>query len=134
MVFMKHDYGFDAEFMSEDELEEMMDSAILSLGELIAEDEKRTSIINPDILQNLVCVYKAMKYISKGTNAKVTYKLHEPYNSMGVVSVIGHNLIFKNSKWLMKAIALSSNYEVYPKNNGTVQMNFTFHGLTTSID
>lgn len=131
---MSPDYNFDTEFMSEDELEEMMDSATLSLGELIAEDEKRASIINPNVLQNLVCVYKTMKYISKGTNARVTYKLHEPYNSMGVVSVTGSNLIFKKCEWLLKSIALASNYEVYPKNNGTVQMSFTFHGLTISID
>ena len=34
----------------------------------------------------------------------------------------------------MKAVELASNFEVYPKTDGTVQMDFTFHGLTRAID
>lgn len=75
-----------------------------------------------------------LKYLTKGTKAKVTYALHEPYKSMGVVSVVGSDLLFRNTEWFMKAVELASNFEVYPKTDGTVQMDFTFHGLTRAID
>ena len=75
-----------------------------------------------------------MKYLTKGTNAKVTYALNEPYKSMGSVSIVGKELTFSNPKWFMIAVRLASNFNVYPKTNGTVQMDFTFHGLTISLD
>ena len=78
--------------------------------------------------------YKILKYLTKGTKAKVTYVLNEPYKSMGCVSVIGKELTFSNPKWFMIAVKLSSNFNVYPKTDGTAQMDFTFHGLTVSLD
>jgi hypothetical protein len=50
------------------------------------------------------------------------------------VSVTGKDLLFRKTEWFMKEVELASNFEVYPKTDGTVQMNFTFHGLTKPIE
>ena len=128
------EFDFESEYASDSEIDEAMDSLVISVANDIAQDESRTSIINPYRMQQLLYTYKVMKYLMKGTSAKVTYKLHEPYQSMGSVSVTGKDIEFKKVSWFIRAAELASNYEVYPKTDGTVCMTFTFHGITTPIE
>lgn len=128
------EFDFESEYASDSEIEEAMDSLVISVANDIAQDESRTSIINPYRMQQLLYTYKVMKYLMKGTSAKVAYKLHEPYQSMGSVSVTGKDIEFKKVSWFLRAAELASNYEVYPKTDGTVCMTFTFHGITTPIE
>lgn len=128
------EFDFESEYASDSEIEEAMDSLVISVANDIAQDESRTSIINPYRMQQLLYTYKVMKYLMKGTSAKVTYKLHEPYQSIGSVSVTGKDIEFKKVSWFLRAAELASNYEVYPKTDGTVCMTFTFHGITTPIE
>lgn len=130
----ERELGFDTEFMSDEEVEEMLNNIVSTIGEEAAADDSRTSIVNPYKIQQVLYTYKMLKYLTKGTKARVSYKLHAPYKSMGSVSIVGSDLSFRNTGWFMKAVHLASNFEVYPKTDGTVQMNFTFHGLTKAID
>lgn len=131
---MFNNLDFEKEFMSDSEVEEMLESLTDLIGEQAENEDNRTSIINPKKVQAVLYTYKVLKYLTKGTNAKVTYALNEPYKSMGSVSIVGKELTFSNPKWFMVAVKLASNFNVYPKTNGTVQMDFTFHGLTISLD
>jgi hypothetical protein len=128
------EFDFESEYASDSEIEEAMDSLVISVANDIAQDESRTSIINPYRMQHLLYTYKVMKYLMKGTSAKVTYNLHEPYQSIGSVSVTGKDIEFKKVSWFIRAAELASNYEVYPKTDGTVCMTFTFHCITTPIE
>lgn len=131
---MVNNLDFEKEFMSDAEVEEMLESLTDLIGEQAENEDNRTSIINPRKVQAVLYTYKVLRYLTKGTNAKVTYALNEPYKSMGSVSIVGKELTFSNPKWFMVAVKLASNFNVYPKTNGTVQMDFTFHGLTISLD
>ena len=129
------EFGFDTEFMTDDEVEQMLDSIVTTVAEEVVVDNSKTSIINPYKIQQVLYTYKVLKYLlkeTKGTN--VSYELHEPFRSMGSVSVVGKNLVFRKPEWFMKAVELANNFEVYPRTDGTVQMNFTFHGLTRPIE
>lgn len=127
--------GFDTEFMTDEEVEQMLDSLVTTVAEEASADDSKTAIINPYKIQQVLYTYKVLKYLVKGIKgAKVDYELHEPYRSMGSVSVVGKDLIFRKPEWFMKAVELANNFEVYPKTNGTVQMNFTFHGLTKPLE
>lgn len=128
------EFDFDTEFMSDEEVDEMLDNIIISVAEQAAAEDNRTSIINPYQINRVVYTYRILKYLTRGTKAKVTYTLHEPYKSMGVVSIVGSDLMFRNTEWFIKAIEFASNFNVYPKTDGTVQIDFTFHGLTKAID
>lgn len=130
----EQELGFDTEFMSDAEVEEMLDNLVTTIGDEAAADDSQTAIINPYRIQQVLYTYKVLKYLTKGTKAKVSYELHAPYKSMGSVSIVGSDLLFRNTEWFMKAVELASNFEVYPKTDGTVQMDFTFHGLTRAID
>lgn len=129
-----NELGFDNEFTSPEEVEEMLNSLTELIGEQAENENNRTAIINPDKIKGVLYTYKVLKYLTKGTEAKVTYKLNEPYRSMGSVNVVGKNLTFSNPEWFMVAVKLASNFNVYPKTDGTVRMDFTFHGLTTTLE
>ena len=131
---MVSNLDFEKEFMSDSEVEEMLESLTDLIGEQAENEDNKTSIINPKKVQAVLYTYRVLKYLTKGTNAKVIYALNEPYKSMGSVSIVGKELTFSNPKWFMVAVKLASNFNVYPKTNGTVQMDFTFHGLTISLD
>ena len=127
-------FDFENEFMSDEEVEEMIDALVTTIGEELVKEDARAAIVNPYRLQQISYTYKVLKYLTKGTGAKVSYALHTPFKSMGYVSVVGRDLLFRKPEWFMKAVSLASNFEVYPKTDGTVQMNFTFHGLTKAIE
>lgn len=126
---------FDTEFMTDEEVENMLDSIVTTVATVAAIDDGKTSVINPYKIRQVLYTYKVLKYLVKDTkSAKVSYELHKPYKSTGSVSVIGRNLSFRKPEWFMQAVELANNFEVYPKIDGTVQMNFTFHGLTKSFE
>ena len=129
-----YDKYFEGEFENDTEVDEALDSMVLSIAEIIKEQDSRTSIINPRKLKEISFVYKAMKILTKGTNVKVTYDLHEPLKSIGSVTITGKNIVLRHRKWFDEAIKLASNFDVYPKTDGTVVIDFTFHGLTVPIE
>lgn len=129
-----YNLDFDTEFMRDDEVEEMLDNLVTTVCDEIEIEDSKTSVINPVRVQQVLYTYKVMKYLTKGTKSEVKYVLHEPFKSVGYVSVTGSNLEFRNAGWFVKAVELASNFEVFPKTNGTVEMNFTFHGITRPIE
>ena len=128
------DFEFETEFLTDEEVEEMLDSLALELAEQIQEDELGTKIVNPNRIKELACVYKTIKFLGEKNGAKVTYKLHQPYQSMGSVSIVGKNLEFTKGKLFVKAASMASNVNIYSKTDGTVKIDFTFHGLAVPID
>lgn len=131
---MSDNQGFDNEFLNDEDVEEMMNNIISTVGESIVNDERRTSIINPIKLQQIRFAYKTLQYMMKGSEVKVSYKLHEPFNSVGYVSLVGRMINIKRPEWFIKVAEYASNFEVYPKTDGTIQANFTFLGLTKPIE
>lgn len=88
---------------------------------------------NPDADKARICQmlysYLALRHITKGRNVKVKYELFEPSKNMGYISVTGRKIDYQNSEVFKTVTALATNFEAYPKTNGTVQLNFTFHKL-----
>ena len=131
---MENCFEFEKEFMTDDEVEAMLENLLDFVGGQAEEQDNRNAVLNIPKAKILMCTYKILKHLTKGSGAKVSYELNSPYKSMGSVSVVGKNISFKNSKLFTTAANLASNFNVYPKTNGTVQMDFTFHGLTIPLD
>lgn len=128
------DYKFDEEILTDEQAEEELDALIECIKEQIDTSETKSSILDAQKLKMIAYTYKVLKYITKGTKAKVVYKLNKPFQSMGSVSVTGKDIMFKNPKWFVAAVKLASNFNVYPKTDGSVRMDFTFHQLTVPLE
>lgn len=121
------DTGFDKMFQSDEELEK-------ALFELIEHDDTKTTVLNGMKYQQIQFTYSVLKYLTKGTDMEISYKLHEPFKTMGSVSVEGESLEFDKPEWFARAAEFANNTEVYPLAKNRVRMTMTFHGLTAPID
>lgn len=128
------DKNFIAGFLDEDEADQMFDAIVRSIAEQAEEEDHKISVSNPIVMQKLVYVYRALKYLYKDSEVEVSYILNKPYKSMGSVSVRGDHILIHNKALFLKLISLASNFDVYPKTDGTIQMDFTFHGLAAPIE
>ena len=127
------DNQFEIEFGSDEEIDDMLDGIVAAIGGQVLEDESKRAIINPIKIKQMQFAYGVMQYLTKGTNARVSYSMHEPFKSMGSVSIEAKVISFANAEWFARAAEFASNTEVYPLANGKVRMTLTFHGLVRPI-
>jgi hypothetical protein len=124
------DNYFDFAFMSDEELELAMDEIINNMKEDLIREETETTIINPVRIKQFQFAYAALQYIMKDQNVRLSYKMYEPFKTMGSVTVEGKVLEFCKPEWFARIAEFASNTEVYPLAKNAVRMTFTFHGLT----
>lgn len=128
------DNNFEVKFLSDAELEQAMDEVINGIKDDINKDEMRTTVLNPLKMQQFQFAYAALQYIMKDKNVQISYKMYEPFKTMGSITVEGTVLEFNKPEWFARIAEFASNTEIYPLNKNAVRMTFTFHGLTTPIE
>ena len=128
------DQVFNTEFMSDQEVLDMLDTIVYTVGEAVEEDENRVQMLSENRLRQMQFTNAVLKYLTKGTDAVISHKLNQPFKSMGSILVEGKELCFTNAEWLARAAEFASNVDIYPLTNGKVRMTFTFHGLTVPIE
>lgn len=126
-------FDFDKGFDSEEEAMASVGEIMMEIANDISGDEAGTSVIIPERAKQIETAYKSLLLIAKGKNVDVTYEMNTPYTSMGSVSITGREIIITNPVLFAKVAEMASNFEIYPKTNGTVQMNFTFHNITRKV-
>ena len=114
------------------EIEKTEEDFINSIGKVIEKEEKLLSVPNPEQIAKIVYAYSILEHMSEVTDAKISYTLNKPFKGMGCITVTGKNLSFKSANFII-ASELASNVDIFPKTNGTVQIDFTFHELTKII-
>ena len=120
------------EFKGKSDEDKELDDFILALGKTVPVSESKPAVVNIENGKNIVKAYDIVKQLTKGANVKVEYHINEPVRSMGYVSIIGKNIPINNVDLFMRVTKLASNFNVYVKTNGTIEMDFTFHGLVKS--
>lgn len=65
---------------------------------------------------------------------KITYEINKPYKTMAFVSIVGKDLKFSHPQWFVMATKIASNVDIFPRVDGTVQIDFTFNGFANRID
>lgn len=110
-----------------------MDELVENLSQQILRDECRPGMLNPGRLQQIRFAEKMLRRMAAGTDIKITVTLHEPFNSMGSITLEGESLEFMDCKCVGSAIAAASNVEIYATLDGKVRLTLTFHSLIKSI-
>ncbi len=122
--------NIDIVFGKEEEMTTAFDKIVAPVAEQIAIDEAKPGIMVPGRIAQIRFCLGVMRFLTKGTDAEVSYKLNAPFKSMGSVSVVGSSLKFTDAEWFSRAAEFASNTEVYAMDDGRVKLTFTFHGLT----
>lgn len=128
------EYGFDKTFLTDEDLEQSMDDFIEVISQELEAEEWNTTVLDIQKSKQIQFAYSVLKYLTRGSDAVVSYKLHEPFKTMGSVSVEGKSIEFYQPEWFARVAEFASNTEVYPLAKNRVRLTFTFHGLTKSID
>lgn len=120
------DAVLNTDFMSEKNVD--------ALNKMLEKESTKHKNAKPEKMRQVLYVYYLMKHLVGSRNgARVSYEMCAPYPSMASVSVTGKKILFNKNELFMRAIELSDNFDVYPKTNGTVQIDFTFHKLTKEM-
>lgn len=125
---------FDTTFQSDEEIERFLDEFVESVRDEVETDEEKVTILNGLRLKQLQFTYAVLRYLTKGSDVELSYKLYEPFKTMGSVSVEGKLLEFDKPEWFARAAEFASNTEVYPLTKNRVRLTFTFHGLTSPLE
>lgn len=128
------EYGFDKTFLTDEDLEQSMDDFIEAISQELEDEEWNTTVLDIQKSKQIQFAYSVLKYLTRGSDAVVSYKLHEPFKTMGSVSLEGKSIEFYQPEWFARIAEFASNTEVYPLAKNRVRLTFTFHGLTKSID
>lgn len=128
------EYGFDKTFLTDEDLEQSMDDFIEVISQELEAEEWNTTMLDFQKSKQIQFAYSVLKYLTRGSDAVVSYKLHEPFKTMGSVSAEGKSIEFYQPEWFARVAEFASNTEVYPLAKNRVRLTFTFHGLTKSID
>lgn len=128
------EYGFDKTFLTDEDLEQSMEDFIEVISQELEAEEWNTTMLDFQKSKQIQFAYSVLKYLTRGSDAVVSYKLHEPFKTMGSVSVEGKSIEFYQPEWFARVAEFASNTEVYPLAKNRVRLTFTFHGLTKSID
>lgn len=126
--------GFEKTFITSDEAEQCVDEFLEMISQEVEDDEEKTTMLNLQKYKQIQFAYSMLKYLTRGSDAVVSYKLNEPFKTMGSVSVEGKSIEFYNPEWFARVAEFASNTEVYPLAKNRVRLTFTFHGLTKAID
>ena len=124
----------DEAFLNDEEAEAAINETIEEVAEAIQAEEQGIVFTNPRKMKDLMVVYKLMKYITSGKRLKITYEINKPYKTMAFVSIVGKDLKFSHPQWFVMATKIASNVDIFPRVDGTVQIDFTFNGFANRID
>lgn len=128
------EYGFDKTFLTDEDLEQSMDDFLEAISQELEDEDWNTTVLDIQKSKQIQFAYSVLKYLTRGSDAVVSYKLNEPFKTMGSVSVEGKSIEIYQPEWFARVAEFASNTEVYPLAKNRVRITFTFHGLTKSID
>lgn len=114
------------------EMDEQTRAFIEAVGAAIKAEETAPQVLNVPRLLQLIQAYQQLQVIA-WESWKISYSLHEPYTSMGVISAEATELTFEQMGKLHQILEHASNTEIYPLLNGNIRMNITFHGITKRV-
>ncbi len=99
------------------------------LAALIEKDEARMVFVNETREKELKSAEEILRQVVQGKEVEINESLHDPLPSMGCVSVIGREIVIEDTERFLEAAGLASNLDIFPRADGSLEMDFTFHGL-----
>ena len=113
-----------------------LDELLIRIGRAIDEDESGIHVTNPERMRSFLACGEAIKLLFSGRGTRVIISPHDMYPSMGTIEVATRRLCLEDLEGIelfTLATGIASNYEIYPKLDGTIVLAITFYGLTKKM-
>lgn len=113
------------------DIDSVTDELMISIGKLMDKHDSLPMVDNTTRIELAKECFNSLKEIING--AKIALHLHEPYKSMGYISIEGKNYSINNPGAFALICKSASNIEIYPRTDGIVTINITFHKISEVI-
>lgn len=87
-------------------------------------------IVNIEKISQIAEIKKLLKYWMDDEDVTFVSESKFPYGNWAYIRLTGKSLNFWRAPVFARLAKFATGFEVYPKTDGTVQMDFTFHNLT----
>lgn len=130
MKEIKFDYN---ENIGDEEAEEILDNFIELKKDYDQKREGIVEIINPLRAKELLFAEENLKRIFKNRDTEINRNLEYIHDDVGAITIIGRSIAFENPEMFIEIIKGANKLEVFPKTNGTVQMDINYFNITMDL-
>ena len=109
---------------------ERLDAILSSVAEIIEREESGVSFVNEERIREFYTCGELIRYVMGGDGIDISVIAHDKFASVGTIRVLGKRFSIRDTQLFAKALRMASNYEIYPKLDGTLVLALTFYGLT----
>ena len=113
--------------------EEMMDAILRAVTEQIEKEENGVSFLNLRREKEYRACCKVLEQLMKGSDARIQYVPHDGLASVGVIRVTSKGFTVRDPALFVMATSFASNYEIYPRTDGSIMFALTFYGMTNRV-
>ncbi len=111
-----------------------MEKNVEAIAALIAKDEERLNVEVKSKVELVKATHSAVRIIAKGEKVKVSMNLFNPFPSSGCVSVNGKRVVMTDPEVFAFACQNCHVFNIYPRTDGTVQIDLGYDGLKKEGD
>lgn len=115
------------------DFEAAFDRLVAAMRDDVIADQLKTTVINVPRYEQMEFAYAVLKYLTRGTNAKVSYEIEDSFKTVGNVTVETDSFVCKEPEWFARAAEFANNVEIYPLLKNRIRMTFSFFGVTTPV-
>ena len=108
-----------------------LDLLITRLAKQVGDEEVGRFITNHDRVRLVEMSAVALKDAVSG--GKISYELHEPFETFGSITITGENIEIINPELFVSLATAADNIEACPKLDGTIDINFAYTGLSRKV-
>ena len=100
-----------------------------TMHELVIQNMKQFGCPNISRIQEMLCAFEDIHKLSRDTDAKLSCTVNDICKGMGHINLIFTDLTVNYPIKFYEIAALANNIEIYPKTDGSLQMDLTFYNL-----
>ena len=109
--------------------DERIKEILSSVTEIIEREESGLSIVNPERVRDFYTCSELLRLVID-SDMELTVKAHNQFASIGTITAVARRFHVLDTELFAIALRLASNYEIYPRLDGSLVMELTFYSMT----
>lgn len=109
---------------------EQLKEILSSVADIIENEESGVSFANTKRIGEFYTCSELIRYALNGEGIDISVIAHDKFASVGTIRVTGKRFSVTDTPLFARALRMASNYEMYPRLDGTLVLALTFYGLT----
>jgi hypothetical protein len=105
------------------------DDLILWIAKQLEQYGDTHIILDQDNVDKMDFAFNVLRWLVKGDNLAISKEINDDLYRHGVIRMNGKNITIENPRLFGKVVRLASCFDVCPKLDGSIDLDFTFNDL-----